>query len=160
LFVTGCAADPGVGQGLARVGEIGPDRIEGSVRVVGSHPFARTIVEPAQGEPLTISGPYDAEIGRLTGASVRVTGRLEDAGLPSPSLSATSYEVLSVDGDNVMVGFLERDEEGYFLKTGDTRIAVSVVSETLGERLGSLVWVVLDEHRGVARYGILREASR
>lgn len=160
LFLSGCAADPGVGNGLSRVGDIGPDHIEGRVRVVGNHPFARTIVEPAEGEAITITGAYDAEVGRLVGAIVRVTGRVEDAGLPEPSLTATSYEVLSVDGDEVTVGFLERDDDGFFLRTGESRTAVTAISETLGERIGSLIWVVLDENRGVARYGILREVPK
>ena len=160
LLATGCAADPGVRNGLARVGEIGPDRIEGRVRVVGSHPFSRTVIDEGQGGGSTITGPYGAEIGRLAGAQVRVTGTFEDAGTPDPSFAASSYEVISVDGEKVLLGFLERDDAGHYLRLGDGQTRIGVVPATLGGRIGTLVWVVLDENEGVARYGILREASK
>lgn len=160
LLATGCAADPGVGNGLARVGEIGPDRIEGRVRVVGSRPFARTVIDEGEGGGTTITGPLGAEIGRLMGAQARVTGTYEDGGLTDRSLVATSYEVVSVDGEKVLVGFLERDDAGHYLRQGDGETRVGVVPATLEGRLGALVWVVLDENEGVARYGILREPPK
>ncbi|MDX1393394.1 MAG: hypothetical protein R3195_03345 [Gemmatimonadota bacterium] len=157
LVATACAADPRVGQALSRVGEVGPDHIDGRVRIVGSRPFSRTIVQPDSGDALTLSGPYANEIGRLSGARVRVTGRYEDARLPERSLAATSYEILSVDGDPAIVGLLERDDDGWELRSGQSTTRLASVSEALGERAGALVWVVLDERGGVARYGVLRE---
>ena len=157
LVTTSCAADPRVGQGLARVGEVGPEHADGRVRVVGSRPFSRTIVQPDSGDALTLSGPYANEIGRLSGARVRVTGRYEDSGLPERALAATSYEILSVDGDPAIVGLLERDDDGWELRSGRHSTRLTTVSEGLAERAGALVWVVLDDLGGVARYGVLRE---
>jgi len=128
--------------------------------VVGSHPFSRTVVDPGEGDGMTITGPYHAEIGRLMGADVRVTGRFEDTGLPDRSLAATSYEVVAVDGETVVLGFLERDDAGHYLRLDDAKTRIGAVPETLGRRLGALVWVVVDENAGVARYGILREAAK
>lgn len=158
LALLACGGEAGFGNGIARVGEIGPDRAEGLVRRVGNQPFARTVIDPGEdGDPTTITGPYGDEIGRLAGATVRVTGHLGEGQVPGRALAASSYEILSIDGDRPIVGTLRSDDAGFFLESPRGNWRVAAVSAALGERTGALVWVVLDENEGVARYGILRD---
>lgn len=156
---TACAPETRHG-GPAWVGQRGPDVVEGTVRVVGNEPFSRAIVEPAEGEPVVIEGPYRGELRRLAGAVVRVTGRLGEAGYPGRGLDASSYEIVSVDGDRPLLGVLGSDEAGFTIASpqGDTT-RLAVVSDPLAAQRGALVWVVLDDRGGVARYGVLREPS-
>lgn len=153
----GCGGN-GAGD-LARVGEPGPEAVEGVVRVIGAYPFERTVVEGDDGESVQIAGAYDGEVARLSGARVRVTGSPGTGELPGPALDATSYEILSVDGDRPVVGVLASDDGGHLLRgSGGREHRLSAVSEGLAGLEGALVWVVLDERNGVARYGLLREA--
>lgn len=140
------------------VGSPGPDTIAGAVRVVGNEPFSRAVVEPEEGEPAAVDGPYRGEIRRLAGAVVRLSGRIEEGGYPGRTLEASSYEIVSVDGVRPLLGTLEADSAGFrlaFPHGGEHRL--TAVSGPLSDRLGALVWVVLDDRGGVARYGVLRE---
>ncbi len=157
LALPGCGGGGSAGSGFEWVGEAGPDSVEGRVRVVGNRPFTRTVVEPEAGEALTIEGPYRVEIGRLAGAVVRVSGRRGDGQGMGPTLDASAYEVVSVDGDRPRLGVLVREAERYVLRTpGGSTVRLEHVSGPLAGAEGALVWVVLDEKGGVARYGILR----
>ena len=153
-----CGGEPGMGNGIARVGEVGPDRAEGLVRRVGTQPFTRTIIEPTEeGEITTVTGPYGSEIGRLAGATVRVTGHLDERQAAGRAVAASSYEIVSIDGDRPLVGTLRSDDTGFFLENQRGTRRIAAVSAALKKWQGALVWVVLDENEGVARYGILRD---
>jgi hypothetical protein len=152
-----CAHD-GAGGGLARVGEVGPVAVEGRIRVIGNAPFTHPVIEPAEGPTLALTGPYRAEVARLAGATVRVTGRDGRREGAEAALDVTSYEILSVDGDVPLVGTLHRDPERWVIRgAGGREREVGFVSEDLAAYDGALIWVVLDRNGGVARYGILRE---
>lgn len=142
------------------MGQIGPETLEGRVRVVGNAPFSWTVVEGADGQSRIVSGALRGEIRRLAGAHIRVTGRLVQGDIPDTTLEASSYEILSVDGDRPLLGRLERDAEGYYLTRQEGLVRrVTFVSDQLAEQVGALMWVVLDERGGIARYGILRDAA-
>ncbi len=146
------------GGGPARVGERGPDSLEGTVRLAGNAPFTRALVEPEGGGARVVEGQYRDEIRRLAGAVVRLTGHFGGDGYPGPTLEATSYEILSVDGDRPILGRLERDEAGFRLVSPNGVVTpLAAVSDALAEHEGALVWVVLDARGGVAQYGVLRE---
>ncbi len=152
------SAEARADQAVDRVGEIGPESFEGAVRVVGSDPFPYTIVQAEDGRSLTVTGALRDDIRRLSGARVRVTGRLRPGEQPGTGLDVSSWEVLSVDGERPLVGRLERGAAGYDLvRPGGARVPLNFVPGSLGDRAGSLLWVVLDEHGGVAAYGIIRE---
>lgn len=155
-----CAPELQVNGGPARIGEAGPDTISGTVRLVGNVPFVRTVVEPEDGAPTTVSGPYQPELERLVGAVVRVTGRSGPTDDGRPGLDATGYEILSVDGERPLVGVLRRDAEGFWLEApgGDTTRVIAV-TEPLASRIGYRVWLTLDENRGVVRYAILSAST-
>ncbi len=139
------------------IGEIGPEAIDGVVRRVGNEPFTRTIVDGEEG--VVISGPYEPEVRRLVGVRIRITGRLSrETEFPGPTLEATSYEIVSVDGERPLLGTLTRDEDGFYLKMRGGKLArLKSVSEALAQSTGGLIWVILDANDGVARYGILRD---
>lgn len=159
LVICGCAADPGVADGLARVGQIGPEHESGRIRLVGNRPFGRTVLERDDGEAVEITGDLAEEIGRLAGVDVMVTGSFEEGSRSEGRLVATSYEVVSVEGEQAIVGTLERDEDGFLLATQAREVRVVGVPENLADRLGTLMWVVLDENSGIARYGVLRSPT-
>ena len=157
LVAVACGAEPALSDGLALVGEMGPEELEGRVRRVGSQPFSRTVIESDDGDATLVVGPFAPEIGRLAGARVRVTGHFEPGEVLGPTLAASSYEIVSVDGDRPIVGTLGSDEDGFFLKSRGQVFRLSVVSDRLAARSGVFLWVVLDGNEGVARYGILRD---
>jgi len=161
LFVLtlACVREARDGHAIVRIGEIGPEGVEGRVRAVGNAPFVETLIEPEEGEAWRVSGPFRSELRRLAGARVRVTGLPVRTSADS-ALEASSYEILSVDGDRPLVGRLARDQDGYFLELpakGMRRVAA--VSEPLAQQLGALIWAVLDTNDGIARYGVLRPPS-
>jgi hypothetical protein len=160
LLFLGCAADPGVGDGLARAGRIGPDRVTGRARLVGSQPFAQPVLETADGRTVVIEGDLAAEIGMLAGVDIIATGSWADGARPGRTLVATSYELTSVGGEPAVVGTLGRDGDGFFVSTLARDVRLSVVPEALSNRMGARVWIVLDDRKGVAQYGILREPPR
>jgi len=158
LAATAACAPEARNGGPGWVGEPGPDSIEGTVRVVGNEPFTRALVEPEEGEPAVVEGPYRADVRRLAGAVVRISGRYGEDGYPGRTLEATSYEVVSVDGVRPLLGTLESDDAGFrlvFPHGGEHRL--EAVSDPLAAHRGALVWVVLDDRGGVARYGVVRE---
>lgn len=157
LVWVACAHD-GNGNALARVGEVGPVAVEGRVRVVGNAPFTHPVIEPEEGPALALTGPYRAEVARLAGATVRVTGRDGHREGAEAALEVSSYEILSVDGDVPLVGTLRGEQERWIIRgAGGREREIGFVSEDLAAYDGALIWVVLDRNDGVARYGILRE---
>ena len=151
-----CAREGQVNSGPAQVGKAGPDTVSGLVRQVGNFPFTRTIV--VGDDTVAVTGSYEAEITRLAGAQVRITGRIGEGEGMGKEMDATSYEILDVDGIRPQVGMLERVDSGYVLRSADgdeTRLLG--VSERLAAAAGGRVWVVLSEAGVVTRYGILRE---
>ena len=160
LLAAGARAAENVNDGPAWVGLPGPDTVSGRVRVVGSEPFSQTIV--SGNDTVAVAGEYTAEIGRLSGAEVRITGRITDSGqLPARTLEASSYEILSIDGEVPQVGILEREGEIFrLLRSDGESVDLPVLSDRLKANAGARVWLTLDENSGVVRYGILRPALR
>lgn len=154
------ACHHGSGSGAGSAARAAPDTVTGQVRQVGSTPFVRTIVS---GEDTTVrvTGPYEEELSRVTGARVRILGGPAEETFPEPALRVTSYEILSVDGAKPLVGRLRRGEErGYYLEMPGGREAnLSIVPDGLRARVGAKVWLVLSEQGVVQRYGVLREPS-
>lgn len=145
----------------ATIGRPGPDTVTGTVRRVGNAPFVRTLVE-GENEALVVTGGPELEVARLVGARVRVSGVRTD-GPMGPKLRASSYAILSVDGEVPEVGVLRRETDGYRLVRvrGDT-LALRIVPEIFAELAGARVWLLL-EGGAVTRYGVLRrpgEAER
>lgn len=136
------------------------DTVTGIVRQVGSVPFLMTVV---QGEDTAaVSGELEDEISRLVGARVRVTGTRSEGTFPGPTVEASSYRILSIDGEEPVVGFLRREGGSTYLEPADGeagRVELSAVPDGLRRHVGAKVWVITSEEGGaVLRYGMLRPA--
>lgn len=133
--------------------------VEGVVRSVGSVPMVRTVVETEHGS-YVITGPLTAEIGRLSGATVRVTGSLGRAAPlpPAMAIAAEHYELLRVQGETPHVGTLVRRNGEWFLAAADTVRLIGVPAD-FPAHAGDTIYVVGDLTHGalsVRFYGIIR----
>ncbi|MCL7970966.1 MAG: hypothetical protein M8866_02595 [marine benthic group bacterium] len=127
----------------------------GTVRRLGSEGAVRTVL---QGETtVVVLGDYEQEIGRIAGAEVWASGTAATSEY-GEALVVSEYRITSVDGDVPIVGILEEDENGFYLREEDGDTVRLDVSERLAGALGAKVWVVLGADRvTVSRYGILRD---
>lgn len=134
------------------------DTVRGQVRLVGSTPFVRTVVEGS--DTVTVTGRWEPEIGRLSGARVAVVGPVTTSGYPGPTMEARRYELLAVDGERPAVGVLQRDDDSFYLETaaGDS-LRLEAVPASFGDLAGAKLWVVTGEAGAVRRYGVLRPAG-
>lgn len=140
----------------ATVGVPGPEVVRGVVRQVGNLPFARTVVQGEEGAAVVV-GPYEPEVRRLVGATVRVTGEPVEGGGLGPALRVTSYEIESVDGARPAVGILRREGGEWRLEgAGGAVLPLPAVPPGLAEAAGGRVWVLTDAGGTVYRYGVLR----
>lgn len=136
-----------------------PDSVTGTVRRVGSTPFSRTVLEGD--DTVTVTGPVEDEVARLSGARVRVYGEISTGRYPGPTLAGMAYEILSVDGERPRVGVLRADDEGLYLaREGRDPVRLRAVTSGLESRVGAKVWVVTGDDGVVRRYGILRPAEK
>lgn len=158
-LVAACAHQGGTGDGAAVAP---PDTVTGVVRQVGSVPFLMTVV---QGEDTAaVSGELEEEISRLVGARVRVMGVRSTGSFPGPTVQASEYRILSIDGEEPTVGILRQDEGGVYLELPEDgearRMGLSAVPDGLRRRIGAKVWVITSAEGGsVLRYGVLRPAE-
>lgn len=131
------------------------DTVRGTVRLVGSTPFVRTVVEGS--DTLTVTGRWESEIGRLSGARVEVVGPVTTSGYPGPTMEARRYELLAVDGERPAVGVLRGEGGAFYLETaaGDS-VGLEAVPASFGDLGGAKLWVVTGEEGAVRRYGVLR----
>lgn len=132
------------------------DTVRGEVRLVGSTPFVRTVVEGS--DTVTVRGPWEPEIARLSGARVRVVGPLRTGRYPGPTLEARQYDILAVDGERPAVGILRTGagEEVFLESSGGDTVRLEAVPAGFRELAGAKLWVVIGESGAVQRYGVLR----
>lgn len=157
-LLAACAHQGGAGDEPAAAP---PDTVTGVVRQVGSVPFLMTVV---QGEDTAaVSGELKEEISRLVGARVRVVGVRSTGSFPGPTVQASDYRILSIDGEEPTVGILRQGEGGVYLELRDgedSRMGLSAVPDGLRRRIGAKVWVITSAEGGtVLRYGVLRPAE-
>jgi hypothetical protein len=127
----------------------------GTVRRLGSEGAVRTVIQGA--ESTVVLGDYEDEIGRIAGAEVWVSGVAETSAY-GPAIRASTYRILSVDGEIPVVGVLAEDPDGFYVVRDDGSIVRLDVSERLAAARGAKVWVVLGaDGVTVNRYGILRD---
>ena len=163
LLFAGCAgAPPG---GLPATA-----RAEGIVAVDGERPGERRVLLVGQdGGRLALRAPaHEAELLRLGGLGVRVTGRRIAAGKESV-FAVSGYELLPIDGVAPVVGIVAREGDAAMIRAhagGDpTRLDGPLVDALLAHE-GRKVWVwgtfPEDGGRGiltVKAYGVLGPGS-
>lgn len=155
FVLAGCTHQGGAGESPTAAP---PDTITGTVQQVGSVPFLLTVV---QGEDTAaVSGELEEEISRLSGARVQVMGVRSEGSYPGPTVQASAYRILSIDGEEPRVGILRRDGGRLYLEADGTDgedLDLSAVPDGLRDRIGAKVWVITPEDGdAVLRYGILR----
>ena len=146
------------------------ERIDGTVAVDGRDPAEwRVLLARPDGSSLPLSAPRDeAELLRLDGIGVRVTGRLIDAGA-EPVFAVSGYELLPIDGVLPLGGAVVRDGDDAFLRAaagdGTTRLAGPLADALLAHE-GFKVWVWGEFAEGGGRgaltvkaYGVLGPVS-
>lgn len=159
LLVAACTTPPAEApDSMPRAASAG-ERVTGTVRIVGSAPVnVRVVVQPAGGRAVGVTGPLREELERLDGAEVAVTGPRTSA--PDPlldgSMEVSSYEVLSVGGEPVVVGVVEAvTPDGARLRTADGEL-VHLTGDPSVFAAGQKVWVQGPRAVVVQSYGTIR----
>lgn len=133
-------------------------RVVGVVRVVGSTPLTRVVVQPDSGRSVEVEGALAAELRRLTGVRVAVAGPVRSA--PDPivdrRVEATGYEILSVDGAPVLTGTVQgRSGDWVVLRTeGGETVYLGGAADALEP--GQKVWVQGPRALVVQSYGVVQ----
>lgn len=138
-------------------------REEGVVVVTGtgarSFPVLRT---EALGD-VGLSGPMEAELIRLSGIRVRVSGSPGPTAV-GPGIRVSHYELLEIEGRIPHLGILLRDEEGRWILHLEGDDTVPLAGLPGGQmQAGMKIWVVgamgADGHLAVESYGIVAPAG-
>jgi len=132
------------------------ETVTGRVRVAGSTPLERVLVEPDEpgAGALEIAGDLRPELKRLSGAKVRVTGTLS----PAERLLASEYVILEISGHKPVVGTLEVEAgEASVVDAEGGRWRLRGAPAELMAHEGAKIWVVLNTDGVVTGYGIIRE---
>lgn len=133
----------------------GQAEVQGTVQVVGSEPMSTyPVLQGEDGATYTLSGPLDPELRRLSGARVEVRGERQGR-----NLAATDYRIVSVGGQPVEMGMVERAPGGGLqLRQADGGVvALSGAASNL--RVGQKVWVQGPTTRAVTvqTYGVISQ---
>ena len=133
--------------------------IAGIVRVVGSAPVdVRVVLQTGSAGSLELTGALRDELASLSGAEVAVRGPRSTSPDPLASgrVEVREYEVISVDGEPVVVGEIVRIAGGRAtLRTeGGDEWILSSVPESI--RVGQKVWVQGPSTLAVQTYGVIR----
>lgn len=135
------------------------ERVVGVVRVVGSAPVnVRVVVQPEGGRAVGVEGPLRAELERLGGAEVAVTGvrRPSPDPMQDGSIEAAGYEILSVGGEPVVMGVVEAvTPAGARLRTAEGEL-VYLLGAPPELAAGQKVWVQGPRGVVVQTHGIIR----
>jgi hypothetical protein len=111
----------------------------------------QVLVRPDAGAEVRVEGPLAAEVRRLSGARVAVRGALR-----GDAVTAESYEVVSVDGQPVHLGVVERPASGgVFLRLADGARVELRGPATAEFRTGQKVWVQGPGSVSVQTFGIV-----
>ncbi|HET7563704.1 MAG TPA: hypothetical protein VFJ96_01820 [Gemmatimonadaceae bacterium] len=132
----------------------------GTIAVTGTAAASYATLRVEGARAITLVGDLESELRRLSGATVRVTGRDAGAGPLGRRLDVQRYEVLAIDGQTPVVGTLRVHDDAVWLVAADS-VALEAVPAELRAEDGAKVWVTgRRTERGleVQRYGVLRPA--
>ena len=135
------------------------DTVQGTVSVIGAEPLASVAIQ-SDGRTTTVEGALRDEIGRLSGARVRIWGSVAPARAAADgAIHATGYEILEVAGERPFVGVLQVRGPDLWL-VGATELRLLNPPVELTERTGAKVWVTGTadgRELQLASYGVLRD---
>jgi hypothetical protein len=126
------------------------------VRVAGSTPLERVLIEPDEPEAagVEVSGELRPELKRLTGAKIQASGTFSASG----RFVVSGYTILEISGHVPTVGVLdvEGNSARLLVDEGEPLLLQRSPAELLALD-GAKVWIVLDPSGSVTGYGIIRE---
>lgn len=132
------------------VASVRADTIIGTIQIVGTDPFPRTVIIPANSAiSLRLIGPPTLQ--RVNGLGVQIVGQLA-----GEQFTVRSFTVVSANGQPATDGRLAKDGDTLYIVTQDgARHALVNPSPNLRTRVGQRVWVSgpLD-HEPIA-YGLI-----
>jgi hypothetical protein len=126
------------------------DTIIGTIQIVGSDPFPRTVILPAySGISLRLVGP--PALQHVNGLGVQIVG--QRAG---DQFTVKSFTVVSANGQPATDGRLLKDGDTLYIVTEDgVRHALVSPSPNLRSRVGQRVWVSGPLDREPIAYGFI-----
>ena len=126
------------------------DTIIGTIQIVGSDPFPRTVILPEySGISLRLVGPPTLQ--RLDGLQVQVVGTRA-----GEQVTVKSFEVVSANGQPATDGRLVKDGDTLYIVTQDgVRHPLVNPSPNLRSRVGQRVWVSGPLDREPIAYGFI-----
>lgn len=126
------------------------DTIIGTIQIVGTDPFPRTVILPANaGIPMRLIGPPPLQ--RLDGLQVQVVGQVA-----GEQFTVKSFQVLSANGQPATDGRLAMDGGTLYIVTQDgVRHPLVNPSPNLRARVGQRVWVSGPLDREPIAYGYI-----
>jgi hypothetical protein len=132
------------------VGSVRADTIIGTIQIVGSDPFPRTVILPENsGISLRLVGPPSLQ--HLSGLGVQIVG--QRAG---EQFTVKSFTVVSANGQPATDGRLVKDGDTLYIVTEDgVRHALVNPSPNLRARVGQRVWVSGPLDREAIAYGFI-----
>jgi len=119
---------------------MGGDAMQGRVYLTGSSPNQVVSLQPDDDRSVLLAGDLEAELGRLSGALVRVEGSVEEQGAIR-SFSVRAYEVLDIDGQKPLVGVLQEDSGRLRIAT-DPTLTLREAPQGLAAMVGAKIWIV------------------
>jgi hypothetical protein len=159
LMLAACAPAGEPPDSIPAPAAAGAERLEGTVRIVGSAPVnVQVVLQPEQGRAVRLVGPLATELEQLSGVEVSVTGRVERSSDPvtDRQIHASSYRILRVDGAPVVMG------EIVSVTGGSARLRTEEGDEVLlsgvpaSFRVGQKVWVQGPRTIAVQSFGTIR----
>jgi hypothetical protein len=128
------------------------DTVRGVVRNTGAEPATSIVLDAGAAGVVVVSGER-AVLEQLAGMEVTVWG----ARLPPNRFEVARVAVRAVGGVAAIDGVLERDDDGYVLRTaGGARLAVPHLPPDLRSRVGARVWLAGPLDRAPDSYGVIR----
>ena len=111
------------------------------------------------GKPTMLIGPLEAELRRLGGAMVWVTGA-PVSGPPNATFTVSRYEIVSIDGSKPVVGELVSRAGTLWLATERDTVRLLAAPANLSSKTGAKIWVVgrrSGSELTTQSYGVIRE---
>lgn len=143
-------------EGATSAGE--PETV-GIVRVVGSAPVdVRVVLQTETGGTIELTGALRDELAALSGAEVAVRGARSSSPDPLASgrIDVREYEIVSIDGESVVVGEIVRIAAGRATLRTERGEEIVLSSYPESFRVGQKVWVQGPSTLAVQSYGVIR----
>jgi hypothetical protein len=168
LALLGCAPTPapsdsivvgGAGEQAPRPGE---SATRGVIRVVGSAPVnVQVVLQPSDGGSIRLVGALREELMWLAGMAVAGAGarRPSPDPLASGEIEVTSYRIVAVDGEPVVMGEIVAAGTGRATLRTAAGEEVTLDPAPSSLRVGQKVWVQGPRHIAVQGFGVIREGD-